>query len=32
LAAPPIWNGIAAASGRLYVALKNGQVVCLADE
>ena len=32
LAAPPIWNGMAAASGRLYVALKNGQVVCLADE
>jgi hypothetical protein len=32
LAAPPIWNGIAAANGRLYVALKNGHLVCLAGE
>jgi hypothetical protein len=31
LAAPPTWDGMAAAAGNLYVTLKNGQVVCLWD-
>jgi outer membrane protein assembly factor BamB len=26
---PPVWNGMAAARGRLYVALRNGSVICL---
>lgn len=29
LPAGPVWDGMAAANGRLYVALKNGDVVCL---
>ncbi|MCP4643139.1 MAG: PQQ-binding-like beta-propeller repeat protein [bacterium] len=29
LPAPPAWDGMAAASGNLYLTLKNGQVVCL---
>jgi len=28
LDAPPTWDGMAAVTGRLYVALTNGQVVC----
>jgi len=29
LAADPVFDGMAAARGRLYVALENGQMVCL---
>jgi hypothetical protein len=32
LDAPPVFDGMAAANGRLYVAGTNGQVVCLAGE
>jgi hypothetical protein len=32
LDAPPVWDGMAAVSGRLYVALMNGQVVCRKGE
>ena len=31
LEAPPAWDGMAAANGRLYVALQNGNVVCMAN-
>ncbi|MFC1596497.1 PQQ-binding-like beta-propeller repeat protein, partial [Planctomycetota bacterium] len=30
LPAPPTWDGMAAAEGRLYVALEDGRVLCLA--
>ncbi|NQT15003.1 MAG: PQQ-binding-like beta-propeller repeat protein [Planctomycetes bacterium] len=30
LPAPPTWDGMAAAAGRLYVALEDGRVLCLA--
>ena len=30
LKAPPVWDGMAAADGRLYVSTENGTVVCLA--
>jgi len=30
LPAPPVWDGLSAAGGKLYVALTNGQVLCLA--
>jgi hypothetical protein len=29
LEASPVWDGLAAASGRLYVTLENGTVLCL---
>ena len=29
LAAPPVWDGMAVADGRLYLALENNTVVCL---
>ena len=29
LEASPVWDGLAAAAGRLYGALENGTVVCL---
>jgi len=29
LASVPVWDGMAAANGRLYIAMKNGQVLCL---
>jgi len=29
LAAPPVWDGLAAVSGHLYLSLTNGTVVCL---
>jgi hypothetical protein len=29
LKSPPVWDGLAATTGRLYVALENGTVVCL---
>jgi len=32
LSAEPVWDGIAAARGRLYVALKSGQILCLGEE
>jgi len=32
LAAPPVWDGMAAAGGRLYLATTNGAVLCLAGE
>lgn len=28
----PVWDGMAAANGRLYISLKNGKVVCLAEK
>ncbi|MBN1345527.1 MAG: PQQ-binding-like beta-propeller repeat protein [Phycisphaerae bacterium] len=31
LDAPPVFDGMAAAGGRLFVALQNGRVVCLGD-
>ncbi|MBN1673914.1 MAG: PQQ-binding-like beta-propeller repeat protein [Kiritimatiellae bacterium] len=31
LEAPPVWDGMAAADGRLYLALKSGRVVCFAE-
>ena len=30
LPSPPVWDGLAAAAGRLYVSLEDGSVVCLA--
>jgi hypothetical protein len=30
LDSPPVWNGLAAAGGRLYMTLRNGTVVCMA--
>ena len=32
LDAPPVFDGMAAAAGRLYLALKNGNVVCLDEK
>jgi hypothetical protein len=32
LDAPPVWDGMAAARGKLYVATTNGTIVCLAGE
>jgi hypothetical protein len=29
LPAPPVWDGMAAAAGRLYVATMDGKVLCL---
>jgi hypothetical protein len=29
LPSPPVWDGMAAAGGRLYVALRNGTVLCM---
>ena len=29
LNAPPVWNGMAAAGGRLYLATTDGKVLCL---
>ena len=31
LPAPPIFDGMAAADGKLYVALKNGELICLGE-
>ncbi|MHC4253546.1 MAG: hypothetical protein ACYS9X_30880, partial [Planctomycetota bacterium] len=31
LAAPPVWDGMAAAYGRLYVSLADGRIVCLGN-
>jgi len=28
----PVWDGMAAANGRLYLTMKNGQVLCLAEK
>ncbi len=28
LPAPPVWDGMAAAQGKLMVSLENGQVIC----
>jgi len=30
LDAPPVWDGMAVANGRLYISLKNGTVLCMA--
>jgi outer membrane protein assembly factor BamB len=30
LESPPVWDGLAAANGRLYLTLRNGSMVCLA--
>jgi hypothetical protein len=32
LLAPPVWDGLAAAYGRLYVSLANGDVICLSEK
>jgi len=32
LPAPPVWDGLAVAYGRLYISLANGDVLCLAGE
>ncbi len=32
LEASPVWDGLAAAAGRLYVALEDGTVVCLGSK
>jgi len=32
LPAPPVWDGLAAAGGRLYVALASGEVACFAPK
>ncbi|GAF71007.1 unnamed protein product, partial [marine sediment metagenome] len=32
LAVPPVWDGMAAAGGRLYLATVDGKVVCLAGK
>jgi len=29
LESPPVWNGMAAAGGRLYLAARNGRLICL---
>jgi hypothetical protein len=31
LESPPVWDGMAAADGRLFVALRNGTIVCLRE-
>ncbi len=31
LPAPPVWDGMAAAYGRLYVSLADGRIVCLGN-
>jgi len=32
LAAPPVWDGLAAAGGRLYVATTDGRILCMAGK
>ena len=32
LASPVVWDGMAAAYGRLYISMKDGSVLCLAGE
>jgi hypothetical protein len=32
LDASPVWDGLAAAAGRLYVSLENGALVCLGED
>ena len=32
LEASPVWDGLAAAAGRLYVSLENGSLVCLGEK
>ena len=32
LEAPPVWDGMAAANGRLYIATVDGKVVCLGEK
>jgi hypothetical protein len=32
LESPPVWDGMAALEGRLYLATRSGAIVCLADE
>jgi hypothetical protein len=29
LSAPPVWDGMAAADGKLYMAMSNGTLVCM---
>ncbi len=29
LSAPPVWNGMAAANGRLYISTRDGRLICL---
>jgi hypothetical protein len=30
--APPVWDGMAAANGRLYIATVDGKVICLEED
>ena len=32
LAAPPVWDGMAAANGRLYIATQDGRILCFAGK
>ena len=32
LESPPVWDGMAVATGRLYLSMKNGRVLCLAKK
>jgi hypothetical protein len=32
LEAPPVWDGMAAAKGRLYIATADGKVICLGEK
>jgi len=32
LPVPPVWDGMAAAGGRLYIALSNGTLVCMGPD
>jgi len=31
LEAPPVWEGMAVAAGRLYISTRNGEIVCMGD-
>jgi hypothetical protein len=31
LSAPPVWDGMAAANGRLFLSLENGRVICYGE-
>ena len=32
LQAPPLWDGMAVAAGRLYISTRNGEIVCMGEE
>jgi hypothetical protein len=31
LPAPPVWDGMAAANGRLYISMLDGWILCMGD-